>query len=87
MVQPSVESLAEFKVLTGTYSAEYGAGAGVLSTSTRSGSNILHGEVFAYLRNSALDARNFFQPVATTLKPAYRRGQFGGAISAPDPER
>lgn len=83
MVQPSVESIAEFKVLTGTYSAEYGAGAGVLSTSTRSGSNNLHGEVFLYLRNSALDARNYFQPAATTLKPAYRRGQFGGAVSAP----
>jgi hypothetical protein len=83
MVQPSVESIAEFKVLTGTYSAEYGAGAGVLSTSTRSGSNVLHGEVFAYLRNSALDARNYFQPAATTLKPAYRRGQFGAAVSAP----
>lgn len=83
MVQPSVESIAEFKVLTGTYSAEYGAGAGVLSTSTRSGSNNLHGEVFTYLRNSALDARNYFQPAATTLKPAYRRGQFGAAVSAP----
>lgn len=83
MVQPSVESIAEFKVLTGTYSAEYGSGAGVLSTSTRSGSNALHGEVFTYLRNSALDARNFFQPAATTKKPAYRRGQFGAAVSAP----
>ena len=83
MVQPSVESIAEFKVLTGTYSAEYGAGAGILSISTRSGSNNLHGEVFLYLRNSALDARNFFQPAATTLKPAYRRGQFGAAVSAP----
>ncbi len=83
MVQPSVESIAEFKVLTGTYSAEYGAGAGVLSVSTRSGSNVLHGEVFAYLRNSALDARNYFQPAATTVKPAYRRGQYGAAVSAP----
>jgi hypothetical protein len=39
MVQPSVQSIAEFKVLTGAYSAEYGGGAGVLTTSTRSGSN------------------------------------------------
>ncbi len=81
MVQPSVESIAEFKVLTGTYSAEYGGGAGVLSVSTRSGSNDLHGELFLYLRNSALDARNFF--ARTGPKPPYRRGQFGGAISAP----
>jgi len=81
MVQPSVQSIAEFKVLTGTYSAEYGAGSGVLSVSTRSGSNDLHGEIFLYLRNSALDARNFF--ARTGPKPAYRRGQFGGAIAAP----
>ncbi len=81
MVQPSVQSIAEFKVLTGTYSAEYGTGSGVLSVSTRSGSNDLHGELFLYLRNSALDARNFF--ARTGPKPAYRRGQFGGAISAP----
>ena len=81
MVQPSVQSIAEFKVLTGSYSAEYGGGAGVLSTSTRSGSNALHGEVFVYLRNSALDARNYFAREGVTAKPAYRRGQFGGAVA------
>jgi len=81
MVQPSVQSIAEFKVLTGSYSAEYGGGAGVLSTSTRSGSNALHGEVFVYLRNSALDARNYFAREGVTDKPAYRRGQFGGAVA------
>ncbi|MEG9436328.1 TonB-dependent receptor [Edaphobacter sp. HDX4] len=80
MVQPSVQSIAEFKVLTGSYSAEYGGGAGVLSTSTRSGSNALHGEVFLYLRNSALDARNYFARAPVTPKPAYRRGQFGAAV-------
>lgn len=82
MVQPSVESIAEFKVLTGSYSADFGGGAGVVSVSTRSGSNGLHGEVFAYLRNSAVDARNYFARVgSTTQKPAYRRGQFGGAVA------
>jgi hypothetical protein len=83
MVQPSVQSIAEFKVLTGAYSAEYGGGAGVLTTSTRSGSNSLHGEVFVYLRNSAVDARNYFSRVGQTAKPAYRRGQFGAAVSGP----
>ena len=81
MVQPSVQSIAEFKVLTGTYSAEFGGGAGIVSVSTRSGSNGLHGEVFAYFRNSAVDARNYFSRVGVTSKPAYRRGQFGGAVS------
>jgi hypothetical protein len=81
MVQPSVESIAEFKVLTGSYAANYGVGAGVVSVSTRSGANALHGEVFLYLRNSAVDARNYFARVGSSVqKPAYRRGQFGGAV-------
>ncbi|WP_446742896.1 carboxypeptidase regulatory-like domain-containing protein [Silvibacterium acidisoli] len=83
MVQPSVESIAEFKVLTGSYSAEYGGGAGVLSVSTRSGADQLHGELFLYLRNSAVDARNYFATAGETLQPAYRRGQFGGAVAGP----
>lgn len=82
IVQPSVESIAEFKVLTGTYSAAFGRGAGVISVSTRSGSNAFHGEAFDYLRNSAMDARNFFN-AAGTPQPAYRRNQFGGAIGGP----
>jgi hypothetical protein len=81
MIQPSLESIAEFKVLTGSYSAEYGGGAGVISISTRSGANKLHGELFEYLRNSAADARNYFARVGSaTQKPAYRRSQFGGAV-------
>ncbi len=79
MIQPSVESIAEFKVLTGTYSADFGRGAGVVSVSTRSGSNALHGEAFDYLRNSYMDARNYFNPTSQ-LQPAYRRNQFGGAV-------
>jgi hypothetical protein len=79
MIQPSVESIAEFKVLTGTYSADFGRGAGVVSVSTRSGSNALHGEAFDYLRNSYMDARNYFNP-STQLQPAYRRNQFGAAV-------
>lgn len=79
MIQPSVESVAEFKVLTGSYSAEFGGGAGVISTSTRSGSNDFHGEIFNYLRNSAADARNYFARNGV-LKPALRRDQFGAAV-------
>ncbi|HEV2272629.1 MAG TPA: carboxypeptidase regulatory-like domain-containing protein [Acidobacteriaceae bacterium] len=79
MVQPSVESVAEFKVLTGTYSAEFGRGSGVVSVSTRSGSNAFHGEAFDYLRNSYMDARNYFNP-PPQLQPAYRRNQFGAAV-------
>jgi outer membrane receptor protein involved in Fe transport len=82
MVQPSVESIAEFKVLTGSYSADFGGGAGVVSVSTRSGSNDFHGELFAYIRNSAVDARNYFAQAGSAVqKPALRRGQFGGAVA------
>ncbi len=89
MVQPSVESIAEFKVLTGTYSAEFGRGSGVVSVSTRSGSNAFHGEIFDYLRNSWMDARNYFNPNGSNpalpfqKQPAYRRNQFGAAVGGP----
>jgi hypothetical protein len=79
MVQPSVESIAEFKVLTGTFSSEFGRGAGVVSVSTRSGSDEFHGEAFEFLRNSYMDARNYFNPT-TQKQPEFRRNQFGGAL-------
>ncbi len=82
MVQPSVESVQEFKVLTGTYSAEFGRGAGIVTTSTRSGSNQFHGSLFEFLRNSYMDARNYFN--ATNQKqPPYKRNQFGASLGGP----
>ena len=88
IVAPSVEQVREFKVLTGVFSAEFGRGAGVVSVSTKSGSNTLHGTVFEYLRNDAFDARNFFVrkvqgPNGTLVKdpvPPLSRHQFGGAL-------
>ncbi len=82
MVQPSVESVQEFKVLTGTYSAEFGRGAGVVTTQTRSGTNTFHGSLFEFLRNSYLDARNYFNAVGQK-QPPYRRNQFGGSLGGP----
>ncbi|MDP9053175.1 MAG: carboxypeptidase regulatory-like domain-containing protein [Acidobacteriota bacterium] len=76
-----IDAVREFNVLTDTYSAEYGKRAGAqVSVVTQSGANILHGSVFEFLRNSALDARNYFDqgPV-----PAFRRNQFGGALGGP----
>jgi hypothetical protein len=88
IVAPSVEQVREFKVLTGVFSAEFGRGAGVVSVSTKSGTNQLHGTAFEYLRNDAFDARNFFvrkvpQPEGGLLKdpvPPLDRHQFGGAL-------
>lgn len=85
MVQPSVESILEFKVLTGTFSAEYGRGAGVVTTQTRSGSNEFHGSAFEFLRNNYFDARNYFNAKTTSsgapnAQPSFRRNQYGASI-------
>jgi outer membrane receptor protein involved in Fe transport len=78
-----VDAIQEFSVLTSNYSAEYGkTSGGVVNATTRSGSNAFHGSVYEFLRNSALDAKNFFEP-AGTPKAAFKRNQFGGAIGGP----
>jgi hypothetical protein len=76
-----IDAIREFNVLTDTYSAEYGkrSGAQVMAV-TQSGTNNLHGTLFEYLRNSAMDARNFFDQAAA---PPFRRNQFGGALGGP----
>lgn len=82
IVQPSIESVREFKVLTGTFSAEFGRGAGVVSVSTKSGNNEVHATLFEFVRNDRLDARNYFNYVGQP-KPPFRRNQFGASASGP----
>lgn len=82
MIQPSVESIQEFKVLTGTYSAEFGRGAGVVSVSTRSGSNEIHGSAMDFLRNTALNARNYFAAPGQS-NPPFIRNQFEATLGGP----
>jgi Carboxypeptidase regulatory-like domain len=81
-----IDAVREFNVLTDTYPAEYGKRAGAqVSIVTRSGTNALHGSLFEFLRNSALDARNFFDQAGV---PPFRRNQFGGALGgAPRKDR
>jgi len=77
-----VEAVREFNVLTDTYGAEYGKrSGGQVNIVTSSGTNQLHGSAFEYLRNSALDARNFFD--VTKGPPPFRRNQFGGSLGGP----
>jgi outer membrane receptor protein involved in Fe transport len=77
-----VDAVLEFQVLTNAYSAEFGRSAGgVINAVTRSGTNEIHGSVFEFHRNSAMDARNFFDPVGT--KPDFTRNQFGGVAGGP----
>jgi outer membrane receptor protein involved in Fe transport len=81
--QPSINTVSEFKVDNSTYSAEYGRNSGaIVNIATRSGQNNFHGEVFEFIRNNALDARNFFNPVGTQMSP-FKRNQFGAAFGGP----
>lgn len=76
-----VDAVREFNVQQGTYGAEYGKRpGGQVTVITSSGSNQFHGDAFEFLRNSALDARNFF---AQGLNPPFKRNQFGGALGGP----
>jgi Carboxypeptidase regulatory-like domain len=78
--QPSINTVSEFKADNSTFSAEYGRNSGaVVNIATRSGTNAFHGELFEFLRNEALDARNFFD----AKKPPFKRNQFGFAIGGP----
>lgn len=75
-----VESIAEFQTLTNTYGAQYGGNGAVINAVTKSGTNEYHGSVFDFLRNSQLDARNFFDIKAP---PPFRKNQYGGAVGGP----
>jgi len=78
-----VEAVLEFQVLTNAYSAEFGrAAGGVFNAVTRAGANQVTGSVFEFHRNSALDARNFFDPPSAP-KPKFTRHQFGGVLGGP----
>ena len=78
-----VDAIQEFSVLTSNYSAEYGkTSGGVVNAITRSGTNSFHGSAYEFLRNSALDAKNYFEPAGTPKAP-FKRNQFGGAIGGP----
>jgi hypothetical protein len=76
-IVPNLDSIAEFRILTNNFDAEYGnSGGGVVNVVTRSGANELHGSGFEFLRNTELDARNFFSPE----RSFYRQNQFGGTL-------
>ena len=76
-----VDAVAEFSVLTSNASAEYGkTSGGVVNAITRSGTNLFHGDVYEFLRNSDLDARNFFDPGSP---PPFKRNQYGAALGGP----
>jgi len=84
VVNPNPDALAEFHVLESNYSAEYGRNAGgVVSVVTKSGGNSLHGTLYDYLRNNALNANDFFSNEIGAPRNVLKRNQFGGTVGGP----
>lgn len=79
-VVPNLDSIAEFRILTSNFDAEYGNySGGLINVVTKSGTNQFHGEGFEFLRNTDLDARNFFSP----SRDQFNQNQFGGTFGGP----
>src|SRR5260370_12386279 len=82
--QPTIATVQEFKVDNMTFSAEYGRNSGaIVNIATRSGSNQWHGELYEYLRNHDMDARNFGNPKGLQAQSPFHRNQFGGDGGGP----
>jgi hypothetical protein len=80
VIRPPPDALAEFKIETSNFSAEFGHSAGaVLNASIKSGTNSIHGSLWEYLRNTKLDAKDW----TATSVPAYHENQFGGTLGFP----
>ncbi len=75
-----IEAIAEFQTLTGTYGAQYGGNGGAINAVSKSGTNEIHGSAYEFFRNSALDARGFFDGASP---PPFRRNQFGASVGGP----
>jgi hypothetical protein len=79
-IVPNLDSIAEFRILTNNFDAEYGEySGGQINVITKSGSNAFHGDVFEFLRNTNLDARNYFSPT----RGSFDQNQFGGTLGGP----
>lgn len=82
MLLPSVDALQEFKVESGLFDAEYGRAIAQVNVSTKSGTNQLHGTLFEFLRNSELDAKNYFDRKDKPIPP-FKRNQYGLTAGGP----
>jgi hypothetical protein len=82
-VKPSIDAIQEYKMQSGTYSAEFGHGGGAqVNIITKAGTNAYHGTVYEFLRNSKLDARNYFDLPSRPI-PQFQRNQWGGTFGGP----
>jgi hypothetical protein len=78
-ILPNPDALQEFTVQSANYSAEYAGAGALVQLSTRSGTNSIHGSAYEYLRNTVLNARNYFQQTV----PPFKLNQFGGTVGGP----
>jgi len=80
---PNLDSISEFRIITNNFDAEYGNfNGGQVNVVTKSGTNKIHGSAFDFLRNTALDAKNYFA-APTDKTPVFRQNQFGGTLGGP----
>ena len=83
-VQPSPDSIQEFRVLTNTFDAEYGRNSGsIVNVVTKSGSNQFHGNMYEFFRNKALNANAYCFSADGCPKPQFNQNQFGGTLGGP----
>jgi len=79
-IVPNLDSIAEFRVLTNNFDAEYGNySGGIINVITKSGTNQIHGSGFEFLRNTSLDAKSYFSPE----RDVFQQNQFGGTVGGP----
>lgn len=83
MLLPSIDAIREFKVESGLFDAEYGRAIAQVNVSTKSGTNQFHGVLFEFLRNSALDAKNYFDRPDPEPIPPFKRNQYGLTVDGP----
>lgn len=84
VLNPNPDSVAEFRILSNNYTAEYGRGSGgVVSVVIKSGTNQLHGSLYEYLRNEDFNASDYFSNEAGLPRPILKRNQFGGTLGGP----
>jgi len=82
VIQPSIDAIQEFKVQTNNFGADIGRGGAVVNVVLKSGGNQFHGSIFEFLRNSAFDAKNYFDSANQPIAP-FKQNQFGGTLGGP----
>jgi hypothetical protein len=82
IIQPPIDAIGEFKMQTNGFGADIGKGGAVINVVLKSGTNKLHGDAYEFLRNSAFDAKNYFDSASNPIAP-FRQNQFGGTLGGP----